>query len=68
MVMPEKEGEYLIDEYDYDVFASPFYMEGRPSYLALSKKSNHVELFAKIDNALDELKKEGIYEEIMHYY
>ena len=68
MVMPEKEGEHLIDEYDYDVLASPFYMDGRTSYLALSKKSKHGDLFNKIDNALEDLKKEGVYDEIMHYY
>ncbi len=68
MVIPEKEGEYIIDEKDYDVYVSPFYLEGRPSHISLSKKSRQKELFEKIDKVLDEFNKVGICEEIMHYY
>ena len=68
MVMPEQEGEYIIEKEDYDVFVSPFYLEGSPSHIAISKKSRHKELLNKIEKVMDEIEKEGICEEIMHYY
>lgn len=68
MIMPEKEGEYLIDESGYDVLSSPFYLEGRDSYLAFSGNSQHQDIFKAIEKVVDELKEDGTYEEIIYYY
>ncbi len=68
MIMPEKEGDYLVEKDDYDVFVSPFYLEGKPSHIAMSKKSKHIGLVDKIEKMLNELENEGVCEEVMHYY
>ncbi|OAT80923.1 hypothetical protein A6P54_13050 [Bacillus sp. MKU004] len=68
MIMPEKEGEYIIDANGYDVLSSPFYLDGKPSYIAFSKKSAHKDIFADIEEVVCKLKEDGTYQEIVHYY
>lgn len=68
LVMPEKEGDYLLEENDLDLITCPYSIDGEESYIAISKKSSKLDLIEKIESALQDMIEDGAYEEIIKSY
>lgn len=67
LIMPEVQGDYLLDEMDVDLMKSPYKIEGEDSYIVYSKQLDplHVE---SIEKAFMDLMDEGIYQRILGMY
>ncbi|MEE8350315.1 MAG: transporter substrate-binding domain-containing protein [Acidobacteriota bacterium] len=68
IIMPEQEGDWLLKESGVRLEKSPYIVEGRISYITLSKESQFIQVREKIEEAMREMKKDGIYRKILDRY
>lgn len=68
IIIPEKEGDYLMEENNIDLLTSPFFIEGKPSYICFSKQSKNNDAIEKIESGLEYIIENGIYDNILKMY
>lgn len=68
LILPERQGKYLIRNYGYDFKASSFRVPSLPSFITISRKSDLVQHKAKIEKTMEELSTEGYFERLMQAY
>jgi polar amino acid transport system substrate-binding protein len=67
-VMPELEGDLFIRQYGLALVKASYFIEGRPSYIVMSKKSANTDLEASIQRALGEMRGDGSLQRIAERY
>lgn len=68
LVIPQKEGETLLEENDVDLITSPLTISGRPSFVAFSKKSRYEDIWPRIEHTLKEMNQDGSLVDIYNSY
>ena len=68
VIIPELEGDYLIQQHAMDLKKSPLIIEGNQSYIAISKKSPAMALQKKLEEAMDQIKSDGTMDNILNRY
>lgn len=68
VIMPELEGDYLLKEQGIQLKKSPFIIEGKISYITISKKSPVLQLQKKIEEAMEQIKLDGTMDMILERY
>jgi len=68
VIMPENGGDYLLMESNIFLIKSPFIVEGKQSYLTISRKSPVIELQTKIEEAMSEIYSDGTMDKILNQY
>jgi hypothetical protein len=67
IVMPEKQGDYLLEELDIDLIKSPFFLEGQSSYIIFSKQTSKSVITA-IEKGLKNIMDNNTYYNILDMY
>ena len=68
VIIPEREGNYLVNKYNYNLKKAAYRIRGKPVYITVSKKSIFVKLLPKISTELRKLKENGIIDKIFSDY
>lgn len=70
LIVPELQGDYLLEETNKELVKSPYYIEGESSYICYSKKifSENDSIIQDIEEGLELLVQEGTYEDILNLY
>lgn len=68
VIMPEQEGDYLLKQLGIRLKKSPFIVEGKISYITISKKSPVLKLRRKIEEAMNQINADGTVQKILNYY
>jgi len=67
-LMPEMEGDAIRHSYTLSLVKADYFIVGRPSYVAISKKSPHLGLQQQLDDMLRELSRDGTMQAIIRRY
>jgi len=67
IIMPEGQGDYLLEEKNIDLVKSPFSLKGELSYIIFHKKTEEM-IIEKIETGLQKIKQTGEYDEIRDMY
>ena len=67
-VLPEMEGDYVLLRYNLPLAKSPFKAPGMPSYIAISRKSPALALQERIEQAMQEMVRDGTMAAIVDRY
>ncbi len=67
IIMPEGQGDYLLEEKNIDLVKSPFSLKGELSYIIFHKKTEK-KIIGKIEAGLQKIKQSGEYDEIRDMY
>lgn len=59
VIMPESEGDYLLQQLGGELKKSPYIVSGNGSYLTISKQSPARQLQYAIEEAMDAIKADG---------
>ena len=68
VIMPELLGDYLIAENGFDLEKGSLVVEGRPSFITISRKSPLLERRQEIEAALSDIKQDGTVARIVDRY
>lgn len=68
VIIPELLGDYLIKENRYLLKKSSFFIKGRPSYIAISKKSSLILRKEHLELTLKQIKDDGSFQNIINRY
>ncbi len=68
IILPEQLGDYLIRENHLTLQKSSFFVEGRPSYFAVSRKSPLLAQTQRLERILREIKQDGTMVKIFQRY
>ena len=68
VIMPESLGDYQIKALSLPIKKSEYSIIGRPSYIALSKKSTLVKHATQLNDMLSALKADGSFDRILNKY
>jgi len=67
IIMPEGQGDYLLEEKNIDLVKSPFSLQGELSYIIFHKKTEK-KIIGRIEAGLQKIKQSGEYEDIRDMY
>jgi len=67
IVMPETQGDYLLEEKNIDLVKSPYTITGEDSYIIYNKHLDE-KIITKIEKGLKNIIAKNIYEEILEMY
>ena len=68
VIIPEHEGDYRLKQLQIPLKKCPYVVEGRPSYITISKKSPAMQLQTQIEDAMAEIQADGTFAEILKRY
>jgi len=68
VIMPEQEGDYLLQQLEITLKKSPYIVPGNVSYLTISKQSPVQQLQRDIEEAMDAIKADGTMDTILMRY
>jgi len=68
MIIPERQGEFLLRSFDYSFPSASFRVPGLPSFITISQKSKLLAHKDKIENTMAELNAEGYFQRLMMVY
>lgn len=68
VIMPVQEGDYLLKQLGIKLKKSPFIVEGKISYITISKKSTVLKLRNKIEEAMNQINTDGTMRKILNHY
>lgn len=68
VIIPEQEGDYLVKQLGLQLKKCPFLVEGRRTYIAISKKSSVLQLQHGIEEAMEQIIQDGTMEKILDRY
>ena len=68
VIMPELLGDHLILDHDFDLEKGSYVVEGRPSFITISRKSPLLDRRKEIEDALKAMKADGTVARIIDAY
>ncbi len=68
IIMPEREGDRLLKEHNIKLKKSPYIVKGKISYITISKKSSALTLQKRLEETMEEIKKDGTMDAILDRY
>ncbi|MES9905145.1 MAG: transporter substrate-binding domain-containing protein [Sedimenticola sp.] len=68
LIMPEMEGDYLLKELAINLKKSPFKVEGKLSYITISRRSRALALQQQIEETMAQMKADGTFDRILAHY
>ncbi|MCW8997071.1 MAG: transporter substrate-binding domain-containing protein, partial [Psychromonas sp.] len=68
VIIPEQEGEHLLQQLGVKLKKSPFVVAGKSSYITISKKSSALKLQNKIQEAMKQMDADGTVQKILNRY
>ncbi|MES9844298.1 MAG: transporter substrate-binding domain-containing protein [Candidatus Sedimenticola sp. PURPLELP] len=68
VIMPEMEGDYLLKQLDVGLKKSGFKVEGKLSYITISRRSSTLSLQERMELAMEQMKMDGTFEKILTRY
>lgn len=68
VIIPEKEGDYLLKVLGFKLKKSPFIVTGNRSYMTISKKSEFIKMRQAFEQAFRAMKADGTYAKIVSRY
>ncbi len=68
LIIPEREGDYLMKQLGIRLKKSPYLIKGRNSFITISKKSPILALQKKIEESLIQMDRDGTTEKILDRY
>jgi len=68
VIMPEREGDYLLKKLNIRLKKSSYVAPGRKSYITISRKSTVVAIQKKIEDAMKQMIADGTMEKILNRY
>lgn len=68
IIMPEQEGDYLLNQASVKLFKSPYRVPGNASYITISRKSALTGMQEAIEQTFIEIQNDGLVEEILSRY
>jgi len=68
LIIPERQGRFLLQHLGMDFRASTFQVPGLPSFITISRNSRLLKHKLKIEQVMSELKSEGFFERLIQVY
>ncbi len=68
IIIPDKEGDQLLKKHNIHLTKSSYIVQGKISYITISKKSPVVKLQKKLEETMEQIKKDGTMETILGRY
>ncbi|WP_162901689.1 transporter substrate-binding domain-containing protein [Breoghania sp. L-A4] len=68
VIIPERQGKYLLRQFGWSFTASSFRVPGTPSFITISRKSNLIKKKAKIEDVMEQLNQEGFFARLLVTY
>lgn len=68
VIMPEREGDYLLKKLNVQLKKSSYVVPGRKSYITISRKSPSLTIQKEIEEAMEEIRTDGTMERIVNRY
>jgi len=68
LIVPERQGEFLLRSFDYDFPSASFRVPGLPSFITISRTSRLLAHKEAIENTMAELNAEGYFQRLMMVY